>query len=322
MFLAKVCHHVSDSVNDTICFDILGEIGQMKYGRQRVWGSIGISFLIFVSGCAIDLWSQGKVYKTYTPVFILLFVFICSDLFYCWRKLKLPLSKSPNILKSVCAILKLIPIVIFLCTAISAGIFEGLIFNFLFWYIEDLAMATGYMGQVKIIEGVTTLTSFFGSKVIFFFMSGELLKKFGYGYTLTFCFLCYALRLALLSVVSIPWFVVLVEVILEGPSFALLYATIVTYASIISPPGTSATIQGIAAGVKNSIGYAIGSFSAGFLFKEVGSRMTLKIYSGLAAFFALVYIIVYTLYLKHMTLSSVTQNNVKWKRPNDAQREL
>ncbi|KYQ46343.1 Major facilitator superfamily domain-containing protein 6 [Trachymyrmex zeteki] len=316
MLFGEIGYHISLSVSDVICFDILGEDGQMKYGRQRLWGTIGSSLLSLLSGLTIDLWSQEKVYKTYTPAFILVLVFICVDLICC-RKLKLPLSKSPSILKNVYAILKLVPIIIFLCTAMFAGILESLMVNFLFWYIEDLAMATGYMKKVKLIEGLTLSSGLLG-KVISYFMSGKILEKFGYDYTLTFCFLCYALRMALLSLVPTPWHVLLIEVILQGPSLALLYATIVTYASIISPPGTSATVQAIATGTKDGLGYAIGSFLGGFLFRKVGGRRTLKIYSGLATFSALVYIISYTLYLKR---TSDTQNSVEWKKHDDAQRE-
>lgn len=49
------------------------------------------------------------------------------------------------------------------------------------------------------------------------------------------------------------------------------------------------------------LGYTIGNFLAGFLIKEVGSRMTFRIYSGLAALSAFVYIIIYISYLRHTT---------------------
>ncbi|XP_011706542.1 PREDICTED: uncharacterized protein LOC105461729 [Wasmannia auropunctata] len=127
--------------------------------------------------------------------------------------------------------------------------------------------------------------------------------------------------MALLSLVPSPWYVVLIEVVLQGPSFALCLATIATYANVISPPGTSATVQAIASGMKDGLGYAIGSFFGGFLFKNVGGRIALRIYSGLAALAALVYITLYILYLKHATLSLDVRNNVEWRKPDDARRE-
>ncbi|XP_011861775.1 PREDICTED: uncharacterized protein LOC105558607 isoform X2 [Vollenhovia emeryi] len=316
MFFGIVGLFVSASVNDTICFDILGTGGQMKYGKQRLWGSVGFSLVSLVSGYTTDLWSQGKIYKTYTPAFILMLVFIVNDLICC-RKLKLPLVKSPSILTDLYTILKLLPIIIFLCTAIIAGILETLTM-----YMEDLAMTTGYMSQIKLIEGLTLCTGFLGSKVIFFFISGRILKKLGYGYTLTICFLCCALRMGFISLVPTPWYVILVEGTLQGPTYALLYATIVTYASVISPPGTSATVQAIAAGMKEGLGYMIGSFLAGFLFEKIGGRMTFRAYSGLAAFAALMYFILYVSYLRHTTIYATdARHNVEWRNPDDAQKQ-
>ncbi|XP_025074837.1 uncharacterized protein LOC105430126 [Pogonomyrmex barbatus] len=185
-------------------------------------------------------------------------------------------------------------------------------------YVEDLAMMTGYMSEVKLIEGLIVAAAFLGSKIIFFFMAGKILRKFGYGYTLTFTFACYMIRLILISVVPTPWYIVLVEVILQGPSYALNYSTIVMYASIISPHGTSATVQGITAGMKEGVGYAIGGFTAGILYRKIGGRITLRIYAGLAGLCMLMFFVIYTLYLKQKILD--TKHNVEWRKPDDAQR--
>lgn len=41
---------------------------------------------------------------------------------------------------------------------------------------------------------------------------------------------------------------------MQGPTYAMCYTTIVAYTSAISPPGTSATMQGIAAGMDDGFG--------------------------------------------------------------------
>lgn len=82
---------------------------------------------------------------------------------------------------------------------------------------------------------------------------GRILKAVGYRNCLSLCFLVYTLRLGLFSVISNPWWALGIE-LLQGPSYALSYTTIVAYASAISPPGTSATMQGIAAGVDDGFG--------------------------------------------------------------------
>ncbi|EFN78175.1 major facilitator superfamily domain-containing protein 6 [Harpegnathos saltator] len=316
MSLGTIGFNVSNSISDAICFDVLGEGGEMGYGRQRVWGTIGFGVVAFLAGYTIDLWSQGNIYKVYTPAFLLVFVFTCADLLCC-RKLELPLTSRPtNILKDVLMLLRLKHIVIFLCFATFAGILDGFMIYFLLWYLEDLAMATGYMGEIKLIEGLIVAAETLGGEIIFFSLSGKILKKFGYGYTFTFCFVCYALRLGLISLAPTPWWVLPVELIMQGSTYALCYTTIVAYASAIAPPGTSATVQGVMAGMDDGFGYALGSLIGGILYKKVGGAITLRIFSTFAAVCALMYFILHTLYLKHKM--SDTRNKIEFRKPDDA----
>jgi len=55
----------------------------MKYGRQRIWGEISYGLVGFLVGYIIDIWSQNKIYKTYTPAFLLAFIFTSIDLLCC-----------------------------------------------------------------------------------------------------------------------------------------------------------------------------------------------------------------------------------------------
>lgn len=48
-------------------------------------------------------------------------------------------------------------------------------------------------------------------------------------------------------------------------------------------------------------GFAVGSLIGGILYKKVGGAITLRIFSILAAFSALMYLILHNLYLKHKT---------------------
>lgn len=68
------------------------------------------------------------------------------------------------------------------------------------------------------------------------------------------CFVNYALRLGLISILPNPWWAIAVELFLQGPTYAMSYTTIVAYASAVSPPGTSATMQGIVAGIDDGLG--------------------------------------------------------------------
>jgi len=121
-------------------------------------------------------------------------------------------------------------------------------------FLEDLSQEQNQMGSIKILEGLIVAAETLGGEVIFFPLSGRIIKRFGYGHTFSFCFFAYTLRLGLISVIPSPWWLLPIELFMQGPTFALCYTTIVGYASEVSPPGTSATMQGLVAGVDDGLG--------------------------------------------------------------------
>ncbi|XP_034952172.1 major facilitator superfamily domain-containing protein 6-A [Chelonus insularis] len=322
MSIGSISFNVTNSVTDAICFDILGEGGHMGYGRQRVWGTIGFGITALTAGYAIDFVSGDDVIKSYTPAFILVIVFTLLDIFCC-TKLELPvMSQSENIFKDVKKLLKVKTIAIFLVFATIAGLMDSFIIYFMFWYLEDLAYKTNHLHQIKLIEGLIVAAETLGGEVIFFSLSGKILKKFGYGYSLTFCFICYSLRLALISIVPNPWWAILVELFMQGPTYGLCYTIIVGFASVVAPPGTSATVQGIVAGMDDGFGFALGSLLGGVLYKRLGGPFTLRIFSFIGAIAAISYFLLYMTILKNempkTKVDKKNNENIAWKRPKDA----
>lgn len=47
-------------------------------------------------------------------------------------------------------------------------------------------------------------------------------------------------------------------------------------------PGTSATIQGLVAGMDDGLGFSIGSLIGGQLFQQLGGQISFRIFSGAA----------------------------------------
>lgn len=84
--------------------------------------------------------------------------------------------------------------------------------------------------------------------------AGKIIEVIGYGHCLSLCFLAYGIRLGLISMLKNPWWILPIELVMQGPTYALCYTTIVAYASAISPPGTSATTQGLVAGLDDGLG--------------------------------------------------------------------
>ncbi|XP_063992327.1 major facilitator superfamily domain-containing protein 6-A isoform X1 [Diachasmimorpha longicaudata] len=327
--LGSIAFNVTNSISDAICFDVLGEGGHMGYGRQRVWGTIGFGVAALISGGAIDLASKGHIVKSYTPAFLLVLIFTIVDVFCC-TKLELPaVTGSKNIAKDVLKLLKTQVISIFLVFATVAGILDSFIIYFLFWYLEDLAIQTNHLDQIKLIEGLIVAAETLGGEVVFFSLSGKILKKFGYGYSLTFCFICYGLRLGLISLVSNPWWVIPIELLMQGPTYALCYTIIVGFASVVAPPGTSATVQGIIAGMDDGLGFALGSLLGGILYKKIGGPATLQVFAAIAGLTAAIYFITYWTILKEKmpktksqgTNDKANRDDIEWKNPEAAAQE-
>jgi hypothetical protein len=62
---------------------LTGSGGEMKYGQQRVWGTIGFGITALLAGSAIDWWSAGSSTKDYTPAFVVVLIFAIMDIICC-----------------------------------------------------------------------------------------------------------------------------------------------------------------------------------------------------------------------------------------------
>ncbi|CRK98393.1 CLUMA_CG011752, isoform A [Clunio marinus] len=276
-YLGTIGFNVGNSISDAICFDVLGEERQTKYGKQRLYGSIGFGLTSLLAGYTVDLNTNN-----FTPAIIIMLAFALIDLFIL-KKLKLPkLSSSESITKDVGRLLRNKKIAIFLMFATIAGIFDAFIFYYMFWHIEEVAERTGMKDHIKLIEGMVVAAECVFGEVLFFVISGKIIKKLGYIHCMTFCFSCYALRLFLISLITNPWYLVIIELLMQGCTYALCYTCIVAYASVISPPGTSATIQGLVAGMDDGLGFSIGALFGGFLYQEIGGKQSFQIFSIIA----------------------------------------
>jgi hypothetical protein len=221
-YIGTISFNVGNSISDAICFDVLGEDQQTKYGKQRVYGGIAFGLTSLLSGYIVDLHTND-----FTPAVVIMIAFASIDLFVL-KKLKLPkLSSSESITKDVGKLLRHRKIVIFLVFATIAGIFDSFIFYYMFWHLEEVAERTMMNDHIKLIEGCVIAVECAFGEVLFFLISGKIIKKLGYIHTMTFCFACYALRLFMISMISNPWYLVGVEVLMQGCTYALCYTTIV-----------------------------------------------------------------------------------------------
>uniref|UniRef100_A0A1B0C8B2 Major facilitator superfamily (MFS) profile domain-containing protein n=1 Tax=Lutzomyia longipalpis TaxID=7200 RepID=A0A1B0C8B2_LUTLO len=279
MCVGTIAFNVINSLSDAVCFDVLGESQEMKYGQQRVWGTIGFGLTALIGGIAVDLGTEGIV-KSIGPAIIIMLIFSALDLLTVTR-LKLPqLSSSESILKDVLKVLRRPDISTFLIFATIAGIIDSFIIYYMFWHLEEVAAETGYEASIKLIEGCVVAAECLGGEILFFLISGKILKRIGFVHCLSLCFFTYSIRLALISAIPNPWYLVPVELFMQGATYALCYTCIVAYASAIAPPGTSATMQGLVAGMDDGLGFAIGSLIGGQMYKRLGGKVSFRVFAA------------------------------------------
>jgi predicted ABC-type sugar transport system permease subunit len=227
-----------------------------------MFGALGWGIFSVIAGVMVDSLSEGSSTKNFESAFYLSFVFLLFD-FAVSSRIKVSTSswlyanfinrfnfqnvqkqQSSNILKDVGRLLVDIRIIVFLVWCVAVGMCTGLIWQFLFFLIEDLAKDQGCDSQqwIKTLEGIVMAIQTLAGEMPFFFWSGKILKRIGHINSMSLVVLVIGVRYILYSIIPNPWWFLPVE-LLNGLTFGLFYACMASYASIVAPPGTEATMQ-------------------------------------------------------------------------------
>jgi hypothetical protein len=164
--------------------------------------------LAILSGWLIDKFSEGKTTKNYAIGFYIMALFLLFDIFVS-SKLKHSQTKhSSNILRDVGKIFKSFRVIVFFLWCVTVGLGTAMIWNFLFWHLEVLAVkqeSCSYDTSMKTLQGLLMFIQCFFGEVPFFFLSGKLLKKIGHINAMNMVLIGFALRFFLYSLLSNPW---------------------------------------------------------------------------------------------------------------------
>ncbi|XP_017136580.1 major facilitator superfamily domain-containing protein 6-like protein A isoform X1 [Drosophila miranda] len=269
------------SIGDAICFGILGDRHHL-YGKQRLCGSLGWGIFALLAGVLVDHMSVDNVNKNYTAVFWMALVIMGFDVLAS-SKLKVTQTHlSSNIVKDVGQMFLSLRCVIFFLWCVAIGFGTALIWNFLLMYLEILDKQ--FMGcgtSIKTLQGLVMAIQCFGGELPFFFLSGWILKRIGHVNAMSLVLFGFGVRFILYSMLQNPWYILPIE-LLNGVTFGLFYATMASYASIVAPPGTEATMQSLVGAIFEGVGVSMGSLIGGILF-NADPRTTFEIF-GIAAF--------------------------------------
>ncbi|OWF35989.1 major facilitator superfamily domain-containing protein 6-A-like [Mizuhopecten yessoensis] len=286
------------SIGDAMTYDILGD-QRNQYGKQRLWGTLGFALFSITSSFLMEFMSTDPAKADFTASF---YLFLVLFLLTGVSVLRISLSEDVSCSSSfsdVCKLFRYAKVMIFLGVVLYFGLLTGVIETFLYWYLS------GVDGYITLIPGLCLLVSCFVETPVLF-LSGYIIKRIGHLFCLYIVFGAYALRFFFYSLLTNAWYVLPVEV-LHSITFGLMWATSTSYASIISPPGMSATVQGIIGGLHFGFGKGIGSIVTGQIVEPLGFVWTFRLYSFISVGFLILYIIINRLCLKQSTFDQTKE---------------
>lgn len=102
-------------------------------------------------------------------------------------------TNEPSVLWELSSIAREGRVLVFAWWCVGAGMCTGVIWNFLFWYTEELS-SDSKVQWLKTLQGLMTGVQSFLGEMPFNFISGTILKKIGHINAMSLVLLVYAIR--------------------------------------------------------------------------------------------------------------------------------
>ncbi|CAG0890611.1 unnamed protein product [Cyprideis torosa] len=174
----------------------------------------------------------------------------------------------------------------FLFVAWLMGFGIGLIFTFLFWYLQDFGGTPTLFGVASVINHI--------SEIFAYFFSFRLITQLGHVKVLCLGLLGNVLRFLYVSWLRNPWWVLPFEFI-QGITHAGVWAACNSYLAHVTPLELRPSATGVLQGLHHGLGRACGSIFGGFLASSFGITSVFRGY-GVACFLALIFFVFINFY--------------------------
>lgn len=245
-----------------------------RYGRIRLWGSIGYILLTIFAGKMIDVFSSEA------PIYVGAIVLL--SLFAVTLFLKQPVPEKGIDLQQV-SIWHKINTPVFYAFLLSAALLQlsfGAYYGFFALYLTDL----GYSGQATgwlIALGVL-------AEVIIFLQAGKLITLFGVKWILVISILLTALRWYLLAVAANNPAILVLSQVLHAFSFGMTHAASMHFIHHYFGHKFQSQGQAIYISIGFGVGGAIGGYGAGLFWQQgQGAELTFTLAAVAAVLSAL-----------------------------------
>jgi len=249
---------------DSLNLGLLGE-NRARYGRQRMWGSIGFIVGSWLFGLILQQSGLHVLFYGVAAGLLLLLPGLAVLKIPQPPKQRAPWSGFVQFIRQPHWL-------VFTASLVLIGIVNTAMSNFLGVYIKDLKGGENLIGTAAALGVVTELP------VMYF--SSYLLKRFGSRGLMAIGFAFFAIRMALYALIPSPnW--VLPIALLHGLTFTPFWVGSVSYASELAPENLKATAQGIFMSVVH-LAAVVSSPVNGALYDWLGAAQFFLVNSALA----------------------------------------
>ena len=239
------------SLADSAIMFLLGEQKE-KYGRVRMWGTLGYGMVAPLAGELIGKYGLQWSFWGYATL-MLAGLFIVVPIPFRQSR------SSGSFLNGMRGLFANRPWMLFLVMVFIGGIGMAMINTYLFIYMESLGASKSLMGLALMVASA--------SEILALFFGNQFLRRFGARGLLIIAMTTIGLRLIFYSLTTSTWVVLLIQLV-HGLTFAMILIAGVSYADQVAPTGMKATTQGMFGGTLMGFGAAAGGLLGGVLMER------------------------------------------------------
>ena len=265
---------------DNSIMEIIKKYGNVDFGRQRLWGTIGFGISSLSTGTGVQLTGHDK------PNYMIMFyIYLGSNiilLMICQHLYKGDIRAEsdneglrPEILKGVICVLRQTESIMFFLTIILMGMAHGLLYSFIFWFITDLNGSEITMGLSILVSSLMELIMYPISKELIMFVRGNMPA-------IAIGVLSYGLRFLGFSYLTNAWYILIFQ-IFHMFGFGMFWVAAMCHTTDLAPQGMTATMLGILNGVHFGFAQGIATIAGGAIYRKYGGRLLYRSFAIISA---------------------------------------
>jgi PPP family 3-phenylpropionic acid transporter len=246
----------------------------VDYGRIRLWGSIGVGILAWITG-----WLVQSLHLSF--IFYIYILFMGMAAMIAFRLPKPPHIAVQSYWKSASQFFLENRWKRFLLGCLLAGFSHLFLGYYIFIFAKNLGAQDNTIGFLVAVASATN--------IVIFFLMPRILKRWTALQVMIFSNILLAIRCVITAFIHEPNWVILVQ-LLDGPTWGTMWAAGVHYSNEIAPRGLSASAQALYNAIFLGLAGIISGGLGGVIYSKWGAPTLFLIAALMAVLSTLVFI--------------------------------